>query len=62
MNPVKLKILCVEKHDGFYPRKYGGRATFGLGTRKVTWRCIWGWSRVEKEREMRNQDMSATWG
>lgn len=62
MNPVKLKILCVEKHDGFYPRKYGGRATFGLGTRRVTLRCIWGWSRVEKEREMRNQDMSATWG
>lgn len=62
MYPVKLKILCVEKHDGFYPRKYGGRATFGIGTRKVTLRFIWGWTRVEKEREMRNQDMSATWG
>lgn len=62
MNLVKLRILCVEKHDGFYPRKYRGRATFGIGGRKVPLRCIWGWGRVEKEREMRNHDMGATWG
>lgn len=30
MDPVKLKRLCVESSDGFYPRKCWGRVTFGI--------------------------------